>query len=128
MDTVQPRLHPNLPQVYRDKVACLHEALQSGSGAPEALEKLRQIIERIVLTPILDAKGFEIELIGEIAAMVRLGLPVERADSRPISATDHALFESSVKMVAGTCNQFYLLFAVQGLRPRLAPASKHRAQ
>jgi hypothetical protein len=98
----QPRLHPNLAQVYRDKVARLHEALQSGPGAPDALEKLRQIIERIILTPAPDARGFEIELIGEIAAMVRLGLPDERADSRPKSATDHALFESSVKLVAGT--------------------------
>ena len=99
---VQPRLHPNLAQVYRDKVARLHEALQAGFGAPDALEKLRQIIERIILTPVPDAKGFEIELIGEIAAMVRLGLPDERPVSRPISATDHALFESSVKVVAGT--------------------------
>jgi site-specific DNA recombinase len=65
----QLRLHPNLAQVYRDKVARLHEALQSGPDAPEALERLRQIIERIVLTPVPDARGFEIELVGEIAAM-----------------------------------------------------------
>ena len=83
-------------------MARLHEALQSGPGAPDALEKLRQIIERVILTPVPDARGFEIELVGEIAAMVRLGLPDERADSRPKSATDHALFESSVKLVAGT--------------------------
>jgi len=63
---------------------------------------LRQIIERIILTPILDARGFEIELIGHIAAMVRLGLPDERADSRRVSAADHALFARSVKVVAGT--------------------------
>ena len=100
---VQPRLHPNLAQMYRDKVARLHEAFQSGTDAPEALDKLRQIIERIVLTPVPDGKGFEIELIGEIAAMVRLGLPETNARLHgPISAADHALFARSVKVVAGT--------------------------
>jgi site-specific DNA recombinase len=66
------------------------------------LERTRQLIERIILTPVPDARGFEIELIGEIAAMVRLGQADERADSRPVSATDHALFESSITLVAGT--------------------------
>jgi len=98
----QPRLHPNLAQVYRDKVARLHEALKSGSGAQEAIEGTRRLIERIILTPVSDARGFEIELIGEIAAMVRLGLPDERSVAPPISAADHALFESSAKVVAGT--------------------------
>ena len=98
----QPRLHPNLAQVYRDKVARLHEALQSAPDAQGALDAVRRLIERIILTPVPDARGCEIELIGEIAAMVRLGLPDERAASRPISATGHALFESSVKVVAGT--------------------------
>jgi site-specific DNA recombinase len=88
--------------VYRDKVTRVHEALKAGSGAQEALDGTRRLIERIVLTPVLDARAFEIELIGEIAAMVHLGLPDERPVSRPISALDHALFESSVKVVAGT--------------------------
>jgi site-specific DNA recombinase len=97
-----PRLHPNLTQVYRDKIARLHDALQSGPDAQEALEAVRRLIDRIVLTPAAEGKGFEIELIGEIATMVRLGLTNERAVSRPDSAADQVLFERSVKVVAGT--------------------------
>ena len=80
----QPRLHPNLAQVYRDIAARLHEALKSGSGAQDAMEGTRSLTERIILTPVPDARGFEIELIGEIAAMVRLGVP----DDRPVSTAD----------------------------------------
>jgi len=50
----RPRLHPNLAQVCRDKVARLHEALQSGPNAREALEKLRRYI---ILAPVPDANG-----------------------------------------------------------------------
>ena len=52
-------------------------------------------------------RSFEIELIGEIAAMVRLGLADERTASRRISISDHALFARSVKLVAGTRNPLY---------------------
>jgi hypothetical protein len=65
--------------VYRAKVARPHEALQSGPDAREALDAMRRLIERIALTLASDAKEFEIELVGEIAAMVRLGLTGARA-------------------------------------------------
>jgi site-specific DNA recombinase len=98
----QPRLHPNLAEVYRDKVTRLHEALQAGPDAQEALDAVRRLIERIVLTPVTDGDGFEIELIGEIAAMVRLGLTNGRPIPWPGTAADHDLFQRSVKVVAGT--------------------------
>ncbi len=79
------------------------------------------MIERIVLTAVADARGFEIDLIDEMAATVRLGLPDERSVARPVSTADHALFARSVKVVAGTHNQFYLLYIVQGLRPKQTP-------
>jgi hypothetical protein len=56
-----PLLHPNLAEVYRQKVARLQEAL----------EHLRGLIDGIVLHP--TEKGVEIELIGVIAAMIDLG-------------------------------------------------------
>jgi hypothetical protein len=78
-----PRLpYPNLAQVYRATVVRPHEALQSSPDAREALDAVRRLIERIALTLAPDAKGFEIELVGEIAAMVRLGLTDVRAVSR----------------------------------------------
>ncbi len=66
-----PRLHPNLAELYRRKVADLQPALAEPGTRTEALEILRGRIERVVLHPA--DKGFEIELIGEIAAMVDLG-------------------------------------------------------
>jgi hypothetical protein len=76
----------------------LHEALQSGPGAQEALDAVRRLIERIVLTPVTDGEGFEIELVGEIAAMVRLGLTDGRPIPRPGTAVDHDLFARSIRI------------------------------
>ena len=86
------RLHPNLAQVYRDKVALLHEALANPSLRDEAMSILRGLIERVVLHP--SEVGFEIELVGEIVRMVELGLGGKPA-VLPASAA------SSVKVVAG---------------------------
>ena len=42
-------------------------------------------------------QGYEVELIGELAAMLRFGM----GGDAPSSATDRGLFLSSVKVVAG---------------------------
>ena len=97
----QPRLHPNIAQVYRDKVERLQEALQADSGGQAALEAVRALIDRVVLTPAAGGRGFEIELIGEIASMIRLGLAESQKGSRANGA-DPDLFACSVKVVAGT--------------------------
>ena len=104
-----PRLHPKLAEVYRQKVENLGAALR-GADAAEAMEVIRSLIERVVLHPAPDGqRGFEIELIGEIAAMVSLGRDDgTRARSRE-SAADQALFESSIKVVAGARNHLDLL-------------------
>ena len=52
------------------------------------------MIERIEVSPAAGGKGLEIELVGEIAAMLRLGMGE--------AAADRGLFERSVKVVAGT--------------------------
>ena len=46
----KPRLHPGLAEVYRAKVAGLHEALAAEDGA-EIREAIRALIEAIVLVP-----------------------------------------------------------------------------
>lgn len=66
-----PRLHPNPAEIYRRKVADLQAALADPQMQAEALEILRGLIERLVLRSA--EKGFEIELVGEIVAMVDLG-------------------------------------------------------
>ncbi len=86
-----PRLHPNLAEVYRHKVAKLHDAFRNPQSRGEAVDSLRDLVEAVIVQP--TESGFEIELIGEIAAMVELGAYKEAAAVRP--------YQSSIKVVAG---------------------------
>ncbi len=67
----------------------------------EALDAIRSLIDRIEVRPGANAKGVEIELIGEIASMIRLGLAESQGSTRA-HGSDADLFASSVKVVAGT--------------------------
>ena len=89
-----PRLHPNLAEVYRKKVADLQMALADPATHTEALEILRALIERVEVRSAED--GFAIELVGEIANMVTLSAGAESVTKEP--------YRSSVKVVAGTRN------------------------
>lgn len=64
------RLHPNLADLYRKKVTQLNAALEDPDLPAEALELIRGLIERVEFYRAED--GFQIELIGEIANMVKL--------------------------------------------------------
>ena len=108
-----PRLHPNLSEVYRDKIANLREALSEEAARPEASQILRELIERIALHPVKPSADavrrrgrtpslFEIELTGAIASMVALAS--DGALTRKSLTTGgpvHEAFSSSVKVVAG---------------------------
>jgi DNA invertase Pin-like site-specific DNA recombinase len=89
--TPAPRLHPNLAEVYRQKVANLHEALQVPETRDEALTILRGLVEQVVLHARDD--GFEIVLVGEIAQMIEFSAETEGSHFDP--------YRSSVKVVAG---------------------------
>lgn len=69
------RLHPNLADLYRQKVAELHTALADPELRGEALDIIRSLIERVELHPAED--GFRIELVGEIANMMKLSAGAE---------------------------------------------------
>ena len=108
----QPHLHPNLPQAYRRQMERLGEALAVGPDNIAALEAVRGLIERIILYP-LPERGFEIEVLGDIAAMIRLGQAGQTGQSAQPGTQDGAailygsgavsdLFVGSVKVVAGT--------------------------
>ncbi len=94
-----PALHPNLAALYQERVAKLHEAIRAADTGSEALELIRGLIEQVSVEPAEYGKGMEIELIGDIAAMVSLAsgaAPVRRR-----SGSDPDLFACSVKVVAG---------------------------
>ena len=67
----KPRLHPNLAEVYRQKVAALHEALAAEDGGHEVREALRALVEAVVLVP--DDGRLAIEVRGDLAAILALG-------------------------------------------------------
>ena len=86
-----PRLHPNVAEIYRKRVGSLQDALADPATKTEAIEILRGLIERIAVTAAGD--GFTIELVGEIANMIRLSTGAKSLEIEP--------FRSSVKVVAG---------------------------
>jgi site-specific DNA recombinase len=104
-----PRLHPELPQAYRRQIERLGEALETGPDNIAALEAVRGLIERIILYPVPE-RGFEIEVLGDIAAMIRLGQAGQagqtgtRNGGQTLKGSPAVsdLFVCSVKVVAGT--------------------------
>ena len=89
------RLHPNLAGIYREKVTALRECLAEPAIRTEAVEILRGLIEGVVLRH--DAEGWQVEVRGEIAALVALGLAQEKAPRTGLQG--EAL--CSAKLVAG---------------------------
>lgn len=90
------RLHPNLAHLYREKVAALHDLLADEATRTEAVEIIRTLIDRIVLWPI-ESGGLEVELIGDLAAMVEAA----RAGTGQDGPAVRAAFIRSVKVDAG---------------------------
>ena len=100
----QPLLHPNLAELYRHKIADLHKALEHPIHAVEAVEKIRALIDAIVLTP-EDGK-LRVDLSGALAGILSLAQKGQRP--RPEDEA-HA---SQVKMVAGAHNHRELTLLV----------------
>ena len=98
------RMHPNLGEVYRKRVADLQAALADPRLQTEAFELIRSLVERVEVTT-----GTEtvIELVGDIAAMVDLAHGPERRKAAPVGAALSATDIRSVKVVAGARNHLY---------------------
>jgi len=84
-------IHPNLAEVYRRKISNLEDALRKeGDARQQAMAMLRTLVDRIVLYP-GDKRGkMEIEIQGELAAILRF------ANGDPVP-----LEKSMLKLVAG---------------------------
>jgi site-specific DNA recombinase len=79
------RLHPNLAQIYRDKVARLHEELNRPELREEASAAIRSLIEEVRLVP-TDGK-LEIELAGALAGILALTSNNPRRVGRGLQVT-----------------------------------------
>ncbi len=73
------RLHPNLAEVYRDKIATLEVALAADETRTQAADLLRSLIDEVRLIP--ENGRLEIQLVGDLPAMLAFanGTP-RRAD------------------------------------------------
>lgn len=67
-----PRLHPGLAHVYRHQIAHLEAALNDPALHRQAGEALRGLIEKIVLTPGTKRGEVNVELYGELGAIMAL--------------------------------------------------------
>ena len=80
-----PRLHPNAAAIYRDKVATLQASLNLPDISTEATSILRQLIDKVVLTPDADAPdGLWVELHGDLAMILALS---QQAPARKASGS-----------------------------------------
>ncbi len=84
------RLHPNLANIYKDKVEHLHQELTRESVQAEATELLRSLIREIRLIP--EGGQLEIELHGDLATILAF------ADNNPRRATSAGAI---ITLVAG---------------------------
>jgi site-specific DNA recombinase len=98
-----PLIHPNLAEVYRRKVAALHEALREPGSKDEAFELIRSLIEVIRLVP--DEGRLRVEIKGELAGILEL---CREADKTKPGGLSTAGLAEQIKMVAGERNQRYL--------------------
>jgi hypothetical protein len=88
-----PRLHPNLASIYKEKIANLVQALNDPNTLAEANTAIRQLIERVQL--VSENGRLEIELYGELAALLKLG--TEPKKKHPLAESEGV----QITMVAG---------------------------
>ena len=91
-----------MAEVWRQRIAALHEALQDEASKAEAFEVLRSLIDRVTLVP--EDGQLAIVLRGELAAMLAFSANKKR------SAIERTDLEAQLSLVAGACNQLDLLF------------------
>jgi site-specific DNA recombinase len=74
-----PLLHPEMARIYREKVSGLANALQDPDSRSEATDALRGLVDAIVLTPDEASAALQIELRGNLAAMLAATVQTKRS-------------------------------------------------
>ena len=99
------RLHPNAPELYRSIVAA--EALSAPESRVEAVEIIRELVDRVELRPNEDG-GLDAVLYGDLAAIIGQGTVGKRIANNP----DHGGSGLLLSVVAGARNHREYLVAV----------------
>ncbi|KXV03081.1 resolvase, partial [Acetobacter cerevisiae] len=76
-----PLLHPNMAELYRQKIAMLQDSLQNEVTGTQAKEAIRSLITRIRLIPEKDELGIFLE--GDLAAMLGFATNKKNAMHHP---------------------------------------------
>jgi site-specific DNA recombinase len=79
MQEPRPLLHPEMARIYRTKVRELAKAIQEPDSRSEATEALRGLVDAIVLSPAESGKALQIELRGNLAAMLGATVRTKRS-------------------------------------------------
>ncbi len=96
-----PPLSPGIAEAYQRKITDMQIALTNGTD-PEALETARQLIDRIIITPPeIDGDPSNIELVGDLKAMLTTANPPKPKESRQTDTSALDRFISSVKEAPG---------------------------
>jgi site-specific DNA recombinase len=96
---VEPvRLHPNLADIYRQKVAKVHDLLANDATRTEAVEIIRSLIDTVTFR-LGPGSQLEIELVGDLAQIVHLAQAP--SGNGPVSGAVAEEFARSIKVVAG---------------------------
>ncbi len=94
----EPALHPNLANIYRDKVAALHEALSDPSTKDEAFSIIRTLIKEVRLVP--EAGKLCVEIRGALAGILALSCR-DNKTARISADGSVSVLAVQMKMVAG---------------------------
>ncbi len=89
-------LSPGMAEIYRARVAGLHEALNAPDADRGAVEAIRSLIEKIVLVPV-DGK-LAVDICGDIGTILKLA-KAKQARNVP------GLVSEQLVVVAGACNR-----------------------
>ncbi|WP_150131890.1 hypothetical protein [Sphingomonas carotinifaciens] len=95
-DAAESLLHPDLSRIYREKVTKLTAAYEDEALRAQAFERIRALIEAVVLTP--KSGDLTIELRGELALVLELSASTDMQNASEAVASE-AL---QIKVVAGT--------------------------
>jgi site-specific DNA recombinase len=96
-----PLLHPNMAEIYRQRVTALYESLRDEHGKVEAAAVFRTLVDEVTLVP--DAEELAIVLRGDLAAILRFAANKKNPDVLSEAGVLGALL-SQESLVAGTRN------------------------
>lgn len=99
-----PLLHPNMAEIYHQKISALHRELQNGETKPQAAETFRSLVNQVDLVP--EGGRLAIVLRGDLAAILRFVAGKKNPGVlSEAGVLDDLLSQGSV--VAGRCRYRY---------------------